>query len=208
MSDYVFTNSWALQARPNWPYIISQFADNVPLTVIEIGAYEGQTTVFLADEFLSKRAGSMLYTIDPFTGSEEHTQSEIADLFKRFSYNLMCCDHSNIIEVRKTMSHQGLIDLYNEGVKADIVYVDGDHTSGTVMCDLALSWLILKPGGIVLCDDVHWNVFKEVQRTPRLAVDSFIHAHWHEIDLLDVPAARQCAFRKRAPRRFKPSTGH
>lgn len=196
-SDYVFTNKWALKARPNWPYIISKFGSESPLTIVEIGAYEGQTTFYLADEYLSKRPGSKLHVIDPFTGSEEHSREQVADLFKRFSYNLICCDHPKLIDVRKMMSHQGLIGLYNEGVKADIIYVDGDHTSGSVMCDLTLSWLILKPRGIILCDDVHWNAFKEVQKNPRLAVDSFVHAHWHEIDLLDIPVAGQCAFRKR-----------
>jgi predicted O-methyltransferase YrrM len=88
------------------------------------------------------------------------------------------------------------MDLYNRGVKADLIYIDGDHRASSVMEDLVLAFKLLKPGGVMLCDDVNGWRSDRLQDTPKLAVDSFTQCYWDQINILRMPVAYQLAFKK------------
>ena len=88
----------------------------------------------------------------------------------------------------------------------DFIYIDGDHTAASVLEDLTLSFTVLNPGGVILCDDaVSWKYThhstntksSDLSLSPRIAVDSFIHCNWSRIDIIDLPNANQVAFQKK-----------
>ena len=39
---------------------------------------------------------------------------------------------------------------------ADLVYLDGDHSYGTVSMELPASWRLVRPGGLLVVHDVEW----------------------------------------------------
>lgn len=195
---YKVTWDMTPNAMLNINYIIQN--NGIPNTIVEVGVYEGHTTFTMSDLYTKYNPNLTIYGIDPHVGSIEILEDPEM-LHRNFMYNMNECKQKNVKYIRKH-SEDGLIDLITQGVKAEFIYIDGDHTSGTVLTDLALSWKLLVVGGIILCDDTgDWkytdkNGTSAVQMSPRLAVESFIHCNWHKLEIIRVPNMGQTAFRK------------
>jgi cephalosporin hydroxylase len=120
---------------------------------------------------------------------------------QNFAYNLAAHPAKNVTYIQKHSKH-GLIDLINMGVKAELIYIDGDHKAAEVLTDLVLAWELLNVGGIMLCDDTTTWKYKDIngtqssQMSPRLAVETFIQCNWHKLNVLSIPDGAQTAFIK------------
>jgi len=67
----------------------------------------------------------------------------------------------------------------------DLIYIDGDHTSKSVLTDAVLAWDLLKDDGILIFDDYRWAVSDlPVDARPELALDVFLDFFWDEVDVL------------------------
>lgn len=181
---------------------ISNFINNygVPNTIIEVGVFEGSTTFWLADQLTPYNPNLKIYAIDPHVGSNDMTE-DFNLIQKNFVHNLNTCEHKNVTYVQKH-SQDGLIDLINQGVQAELIYIDGDHKASEVLTDLVLSWKLLKVGGVILCDDTTtWrytdkNGTQSAQMSVRMAVEMFIQCNWHKVNILNIPDGSQTAFMK------------
>jgi predicted O-methyltransferase YrrM len=120
---------------------------------------------------------------------------------QNFLDNLATNKNNNITYIQKH-STDGLIDLINNNVKAEFMYIDGDHKASEVLTDLVLAWKILQVGGIILCDDTTtWrytdkNGTQAAQMSVRMAVEMFIQCNWHKLNILNIPDGSQTAFIK------------
>lgn len=177
--------------------------NGVPNNIVEIGCYEGHTTVTMSDRYTEYNPNLKIYAIDPHVGSVE-IEEDPEYIHGNFMYNINQCKYKNIGYIRKH-SEDGLIDLINMGVKPEFIFIDGDHHAGTVITDLALSFKLIQQGGIILCDDAtDWkyidkNGTASVQMSPRIAIESFISCNWHKIEIIRLPNMSQTAFRKLCP---------
>ena len=185
-------------AKSNIEWLVNYYG--IPSTIIEIGVFEGGTTFWLSECITPLNKNLKIYAIDPHVGSTD--MSEDPDAVQRnFAHNVSVCTHQNVEYIRKP-SEDGLIDLINRGVQAELIYVDGDHKANAVLTDLVLSWKLLKRGGVILCDDATcWqyedqNKTKSAQMSPRMAVEFFIQCRWHEIKLVKTQDSWQTAFQK------------
>jgi predicted O-methyltransferase YrrM len=175
----------------------------LPETVIEIGVYQGYFTFNMTHTIAPKNSKYKHYAIDPYTGSQDLDLDMIETAYKCFQHNMSVSPYSKHIELIKKTSSEGLVDLINRGVQADLIYVDGDHKAAEVLEDMVLGFKLLKIGGVMLCDDsvswVYTNEHKEkpLQYSPRLAVDSFIHCYWGKVETMILPNGYQSAFIKR-----------
>jgi hypothetical protein len=185
-------------AKQNIGHILQQFG--VPNTIIEIGVFEGGTTFWLSDELVKYNPNLKIYAIDPHVGSNDMSEDP-AEIHQNFLHNLSVNQHNNVEYIRKH-SEDGLIDLINRGVRAELIYVDGDHKASEVLTDLVLSFKLLVTGGVILCDDAgDWqytdsNGTKAAQMNPRMAIEMFIQCNWHKIKPLSLPNTGQTAFIK------------
>lgn len=174
--------------------------NGVPNTIVEVGVYEGHTTVTMSDFLTPYNPNLKIYAIDPHVGSVEILESP-EDTRNNFLYNINECKHHNIEYIQK-FSEDGLIELINRGVEPEFIFIDGDHHASTVLTDLTLSFKLLKTGGIILCDDAtDWkytdkNGTASAQMSPRLAIETFIACYWHKIEIIRLPNMGQTAFRK------------
>lgn len=172
----------------------------VPNSIIEIGVFEGSTTFWMADQLTPHNPNLKIYAVDPHVGSNDMTE-DFSLVQQNFEHNLKECQYKNVTYIRKH-SQDGLIDLINQGVEAELIYVDGDHKAGEVLTDLVLSWKLLKVGGIILCDDTTtWrytdsNGTESAQMSVRMAVEMFIQCNWHKVRILQLPDSTQTAFMK------------
>lgn len=169
----------------------------VPKTVIEIGVFEGHTTFNMTNMLAQRLPEYKHYAIDPHEESDDIEEDVVANAGKTFRSNLEEFKYKDNIEYIPEYSWNGLMDLYNRGVKADLIYIDGDHRAATVMEDLVLAFKLIDKGGVILCDDCVAWYNEKLQNTPKLAVDAFIHCYWDKIEMLRLPHGCQIAFRKK-----------
>lgn len=172
----------------------------IPNTYIEIGVFEGSTTFWVADQLTPYNNELKIYAVDPHVGSND--MSEDFNVIKEnFLHNLAECEHKNITYIPKH-STNGLLDLINNNIQAELIYIDGDHKAGEVLTDLVLAWKLLRVGGVILCDDTTtWrytdtNGTQSAQMSVRMAVEMFIQCNWHKLNILSLPDGSQTAFIK------------
>lgn len=168
----------------------------MPKTVIEIGLFEGNTTFNMTHLIASRHPEYKHYAIDPYGESDDLEADAVSDAKTLFLSNLNGFQYKDNIEFINQPSNSALIDLYNKGVKADLIYIDGDHRANAVLEDLVLSYNLLNPGGILLCDDcIAWR-HERLQDNPKLAVDAFISCYWDKVAVEQLPNGYQIAIRK------------
>lgn len=168
----------------------------LPKTVIEIGVFEGNTTFNLTSFLAQQLPEYKHYAIDPHGESDDLPEDVVDNAGKIFKQNLQDFPYKNHIEFLNKTSWEGLMELYNRGVKADFIYVDGDHRASTVLEDLVLSFNLLNIGGIMLMDDcISWRQDR-LQDTPKLAVDAFIQCNWDRLAIEQLPNGYQLAIRR------------
>ena len=167
-----------------------------PKVVVEIGLFEGNTTFNLTQAMAQKYPEYKHYAIDPY-GESDDLEEEVIDSAKEiFKQNLEEFEYKDNIEFILRTSHDALLELYMRGVKADLIYIDGDHRANAVLEDLVLGFNILNSGGIMLCDDcIAWR-HERLQDNPKLAVDSFINCYWDKVAVEQLPNGYQIAIRK------------
>ena len=182
----------------NLSFLVNKFG--IPNTYIEVGVFEGITTVWFSDLVTPHNKNFKLYAVDPHKGSSD-MYDDFTIVQENFLYNINANVHKNVTHISKH-SHDGLIDLINQNVKAEIIYVDGDHTASAVLTDLVLSWQLLSVGGVILCDDATtWRFTDEhgteaAQMSVRMAVETFIQCNWHKLRPIQLPSGSQTAFLK------------
>ena len=138
--------------------------------VLEIGAFEGQTTVFLAWLFPQ----AQITCIDPWQNYNEVSSgmNDVKAVFDENTKNL-----KNRVRSIRGNSSRELPRLITEGDKFDIIFIDGSHYYGDVMIDSQLSWRLLKPGGVLIWDDYLWRRKEYGKLVPKLAIDQFLTAY-------------------------------
>ena len=184
----------------NFDYIINRFG--YPNVIVEIGCYYGKTTSELVQAIAPRNPNLTYYAIDPFDTSMD-VGEDLEMIHDMFIRNLEQFPYKNNIIFYREKSFDGLIKLRSNKVTPQLIYIDGDHTASTVLNDLVLSFDILAPGGVIVCDDsVVWkykdkNGTEDPQMSPRMAVETFLMCNWSKIELLHLPNGYQTAFIKK-----------
>jgi predicted O-methyltransferase YrrM len=148
---------------------------------LEIGSYQGRSTVWLLENILTDDTSSIT-CIDTFAGSAEHLidfQYDLQTLFQVFCYNIS--KFKNKVNIIKNKS-QIVLKQINE--QYDFIYIDGDHTASSVIEDAILSFSLLKNGGIMIFDDYMWSCHKTPIDDPKPAIDAFLLIYADKINVL------------------------
>lgn len=131
--------------------------------ILEIGCFEGLSSVFFADNFLNNAgpagsAGSTLTCVDPFLNIDNNDHSYLlqngAEL--NFDYNISQCKNTEKITVYKTTSDNFFkMNAKTFNVKTfnaktfNFIYVDGCREPDFIRRDMDNSFNVLEKGGIM-----------------------------------------------------------
>lgn len=154
-----FTSDWFSHNLPTWEVVIAPHLRNIPApNLLEIGAYEGRSTVWFLENFRDAR----LTVIDPWAytdGADEKT-------YNRFISNIR--PHAARVTVMRGKSQlaRTLPDS-----SFDLIYVDGDHRAAAVMHDAAISFDLVRVGGLIVFDDYLGG--DQTINYPKPAIDLF-----------------------------------
>jgi hypothetical protein len=180
-----FSTDWASRAFPTWIAHLSDLR-NRPLRILEIGSWEGRSTIF----FLKFFPQSVITCIDLFTlGNERAFDSNVAE-------------YGNRVTKIAASSRIALSNLCDLGKKTfDLIYVDGSHDRDDVMIDTLLAWRLLPVGGILIWDDYdidRWvHELRLPDQWPKPAIDVF--RWWHSDEMQTIVIGYQLIVRKTKP---------
>jgi predicted O-methyltransferase YrrM len=156
-----FTQDWFTIHIPAWDELLKPLEGRTS-QLLELGSFEGLSTCYL----LWRLPESHVTCIDSFDGWFADV-----DLENRFDRNVALIGANRVRKlVGKT--HDRLPELVSEEASFDFIYVDASHHALDVLCDAALSWQVLTPGGLLLFDDYALD-HGDPLLTPGVAVDAF-----------------------------------
>ena len=152
-----------------------------PVRILEIGSWEGRSTLF----FLSYFTHGHLTAVDPWPDSGDH-EGETLDLGNyeaRFDGNVAPC--AARLTKRRGSSLHVLPRLLDEEQKYDVIYVDGSHFADDVLTDGIYAWRLLKQGGLMIFDDLLWDCYPRARANPAWAINLFLKYHKREYKVLN-----------------------
>ena len=150
MNSYKYSQSWFLgsEIRKELENRLDKFKEN---KMLEIGCFEGLSSVFFADNFLTNPT-STLTCVDPFLTIDNNDHSKLLQNNEEisFDFNISICKNSDRITVHKITS-----DIFFENNKQtyNFIYIDGCHEPDFIRRDMENSFSILEKGGIMWMDD-------------------------------------------------------
>ena len=122
-----------------------------PLRILEIGCYEGLSSVFFADHFL-QHPESKMTCVDPFLRleSNDHKRFLTNNEELNFDFNVAMCSHPDKIKVCKVTSDA----FFKDNTETfDFIYIDGCHEPDFIARDMENAFRILESGGVMWMDD-------------------------------------------------------
>lgn len=180
LSDsYWFTQDW-VEARPlSWTKHLGSISGQPDLRFLEIGCFEGRATVWLLLNILTHPT-ARIDCVDVF--DEEYEWSD-GDYESRFDHNILISGFSEKVSKLRGYSHEVIKKL--PSLSYECIYIDGSHNAVDVLQDAVLSFMLLKPGGIMIFDDYEWKMLRDPLLRPRLAVDAFLRIYKGQYTLLE-----------------------
>ncbi|MCH9627870.1 MAG: tRNA 5-hydroxyuridine methyltransferase [Chlamydiales bacterium] len=130
-----------------------------PKTVIEVGAWIGQSTRFMAQRLPRE---SKLYAVDTWLGSPEEevhmNDPRLPHLYQLFLSNVK---HAGLTDVIIPIRMNSLEAAKALNIQADVIYIDASHDPESVYRDIMAWYPHLKPGGVFCGDDWGWGNLRE-----------------------------------------------
>lgn len=129
--------------------MINHLGNTKEMTMIEIGAYIGESTSIFAENFKS------VISIDPHLNYQEIDVNVYVDFnIVQEEYLKNISKYNNVIYINKT-SDDALADILE---KVDLVYIDGAHIFEQVKKDILNYMSLVKKGGILSGHDYKDNL--------------------------------------------------
>ena len=131
-------------------------------TVIEIGSWFGQSTIFMASHL---PVWGKVYAIDSWIGYPKETYEITRYVYERFLSNVIHANLTNrIIPIRMTSLSASRIFAQNYyKKKVDMIYIDGDHSYEAVYSDIKAWRPFIRAGGI-LCGNTYAKTEEEMNQ--------------------------------------------
>jgi predicted O-methyltransferase YrrM len=182
--DYKFTQTWFINSEIQQflQFIFSKiqlFADkNKRYKILEIGCFEGLSSVYFAENLLDNEVSS-LTCVDPFLtiDNNDHSKYLQNNQESNFDYNISKCKNSDKICVHKITSDiffKTNTDTFN------FIYIDGCHEPDYITRDMENSFACLEVNGIMWMDD-----YRQTDETKK-AMDSFLAKYNSQYEIIHV----------------------
>jgi len=175
-----FKYDWFSGNIPALTRLLERFKGNEDLHALEIGCFEGRSTVWFLENILTAGTSSMT-CVDNFKQSADHAHFnvDVSGVEKRFWDNVSNWSHR--VTMAKGDSWAVLRSLKGA---FDFLYIDGSHLAADVLEDAVLAWRLVKPSGIIIFDDYLWNNMPSPLDNPGPGIDAFLSVYLGKYKLL------------------------
>jgi predicted O-methyltransferase YrrM len=188
MQKYKYTQSWFL--RSEIYNKVLQFVNiNEKHSILEIGCYEGLSSVFFSDNLLNNPE-STLVCIDPFLSVENNDHKELLlnNQEANFDYNISHSNNFNKVTIHKITSDE-FFKFNNK--KYNFIYIDGCHEPDFIQRDMENSFKCLETNGIMWMDDYRFG-----NGNVKIVMDNFVEKYTKSSECKVIHIAYQLAIRK------------
>lgn len=122
--------------------------------ILEIGSFEGSSSVYFSDNLLDD-PDSFMTCVDPFSDSDATTNVvDGNDTKKRFLDNISKSKNGHKVILKQ----QYASDFYKQNDKTyNIIYIDGSHQVPDIEIDFVNCFKILDKHGMLWLDDYLWG---------------------------------------------------
>lgn len=181
---------------PNFLALIDEVR---PSLVIEVGTWKGASAVFMGSRLKASHPGCRIVCVDTWLGALEFWTDQTDEtrygalrlkhgypsVYFQFLANVVRAGLQDVIVPFPQTSATAAKWFRLNGVKADLIYIDGSHEEDDVLSDLRDYWGLLSDSGILFGDDYDWPGVKA-------AVDRFAGDNGLKSELVGI----QWVFRK------------
>jgi len=151
------TDGWMSEQELTW---LAEQAQRCVHGIIEIGCFRGRTTIALADN-----SSCIVHAVDPFPAEvrgNDMKEVVFTPILARgdFEQNL-----SEYFTSGKVVHHPCGFESVPLDLKADLIFIDGDHHRERVLYDIQVALVHLVPGGVLAGHDYgdkEWVGVKEI----------------------------------------------
>ena len=182
--NYKFTEKWNEIHLPSWNELFNnnyEHTDKIR-NILEVGCYEGFTTMYLCDNFL--KPGVVYDVIDTFEGTIDEPGMETAKALVKYNnyieenFNNNISYHPDInFRQYKGYSQTILPKLWELGNKYDLIFIDASHQSDDTFVDAYYCHKMLNINGLMIFDDYDWvfpgHLWK--YEVPKHGIDFFLN---------------------------------
>ena len=137
-------------------------------TFVELGAWFGKSTNYLATKIRESKKNIKFTAIDTWKGTdnEELHQNIVGafngDIFYEFIDNTTLSNNYSAFDIIKDSSYNSAKLFRNSSI--DYMMIDAGHTYDDVKSDINIWYNKIKPGGIISGDDYGTNIFEGVTK--------------------------------------------
>jgi predicted O-methyltransferase YrrM len=178
-----FTTRWFDNNAVEWMRIFERH--NIlekQLRILEIGSWEGRSTVFL----LHYLPGAEVTSVDTWKGNDEHADDPRLSRIERLFDSNVARFGSRSRKV-KSSSFEYFCRC-GQRPQFDLVYVDGSHHPDDVLVDAIRGFGLLKKEGLIIFDDYIWERGPSVRYDPARAINCFLRMKRREYEIVSVTA--------------------
>lgn len=170
MNNYKYSQTWFLNSEiKNKLYkFLDKSKEN---KILEIGCFEGLSSVFFADNFIDN-INSSLTCVDPFLNINNNDHGEFLQNNEEmnFDFNITNCKNSNKITIHKITS-DSFFEKNNQTY--NFIYIDGSHEPDFIKRDMENSFNVLEKNGIMWMDDYGGGDGIQIKK----AMDTFLEKY-------------------------------
>lgn len=169
-------------AKANFERLLQPFKGQPDLQFLQLGAFTGDASIWLLDNILTDPS-SHLTDVDTWEGSNEEAHYEMDFSDVETVYDAKTREYKNLTKFKGTTMEwlkAAPLDYY------DFIYIDADHTAVGVMLDAELSFLSLKPGGVMGFDDYQWSDGKGDAYRPMPGINTFLDRHQDNLHIIHI----------------------
>lgn len=177
MYKYTKDYAWFLGSEINSKLL--NFMDKTKQNnLLEIGCFEGLSSVFFADNLLDNPKSS-LTCVDPFLNidNNDHKNFLLNKEEENFDHNIKICKNSDKISVKKITSD---VFFENNNKTYNFIYIDGSHDCDFITRDMENSFNVLEKNGVMWMDDYGGGDGIKIKNTMNL----FLEKHKGEYELI------------------------
>ena len=177
MNNYKFTKNWFLNSEIR-KKILNYIDINKQNNMLEIGCYEGQSSVYFADNLLNHDK-STLTCVDPFMTIENNDHKRFLNNKEEetFNFNINNCNNCEKISVNKITSDK----FFETNDKCfNFIYIDGCHEPDFIIRDMNNSFKCLIKDGIMWMDDYGGGDGIQIKN----AMNSFLEEHKGKYEII------------------------
>lgn len=145
-----------------------------PRRIIEVGTWKGASAAHLCELMAAEDVAGTVLCVDtwldgdsiwrrsPHCSADEFRRiwryGRPVELYHQFLANMVHLGYHDRVIPFPTTSAKAARWLARNGVRANLIYIDGSHDERDVYLDLVDYWPLLEPGGILCGDD--WSAEK------------------------------------------------